>query len=162
MLVSPTQNCGIGGLSQRQGPMQLYGVTVEYRFKGIINMTPTWEEILGCRQPSYQAKYQPSGSPAGSALRLIPGLVFGEINSLVPSPQLVSCRYRQVWGVLLVLDIPHCVIYFNTLPVLYLLLSWSLVGIDRCGAYCWSWTSHTVLFILIPYLSRTFSSAGLL
>ena len=31
MLVSPTQNSGVGGLSQRQGPTQLFCVAVEYR-----------------------------------------------------------------------------------------------------------------------------------
>ena len=31
MLVSPTQNSGVGGLSQRQGPTQLFRVPVEYR-----------------------------------------------------------------------------------------------------------------------------------
>ena len=31
MLVSPTQNSGVGGLSQRQGPTQLFWVPVEYR-----------------------------------------------------------------------------------------------------------------------------------
>ena len=31
MLVSPTQNSGVGGLSQSQGPMQLFCVAVEYR-----------------------------------------------------------------------------------------------------------------------------------
>ena len=33
MLVSPTQNSGVGGLSQRQGPTQLFCVAVEYRLK---------------------------------------------------------------------------------------------------------------------------------
>ena len=33
MLVSPTQTSGVGGLSQRQGPTQLFCVGVEYRLK---------------------------------------------------------------------------------------------------------------------------------
>ena len=33
MLVSPTQNSGVGGLSQRQGPTQPSCVAVEYRLK---------------------------------------------------------------------------------------------------------------------------------
>ena len=33
MLVSPAQNSGVGGLSQRQGPTQLFCVAVEYRLK---------------------------------------------------------------------------------------------------------------------------------
>ena len=37
MLVSLTQNSGVGGLSQRQGPTQLFCVAVEYRLKGYIN-----------------------------------------------------------------------------------------------------------------------------
>ena len=35
MLVSPTQNSGVGGLSQRQGPTQLFCVAVEYRLKSL-------------------------------------------------------------------------------------------------------------------------------
>ena len=35
-----------------------------------------------CRQPSYQARYLPSDSPAGSALRLISGLILGFITNL--------------------------------------------------------------------------------
>ena len=36
MLVSPTQNSGVGGLSQRQGPTQLFCVAVEYRLKSSV------------------------------------------------------------------------------------------------------------------------------
>ena len=34
MLVSPTQYSGVGGLSQSQGPTQLFCVAVEYRLYG--------------------------------------------------------------------------------------------------------------------------------
>ena len=36
MLVSPTQNSGVGGLSQSQGPTQLFCVAVEYRLKSVL------------------------------------------------------------------------------------------------------------------------------
>ena len=59
----------------------------------IMNITLTSQEILGCFQPSYLARYQPSGSHAGSALRLIPDLmILALMNRLVHSPSLVSYR----------------------------------------------------------------------
>ena len=50
----------------------------------VINIKPT-SQILRCgHQPSYQARYQPSGSPVGSALMLIPGLILKLMADLVP------------------------------------------------------------------------------
>ena len=36
MLVSPTQNSDVGGLSQRQGPTQLFCIAVEYRLNSFL------------------------------------------------------------------------------------------------------------------------------
>ena len=45
MLVSPKQNCGVGGLGQRKAPTQKCCVAVEYRLNTglVLNVPHTWE-----------------------------------------------------------------------------------------------------------------------
>ena len=64
---------------------------VFWKGKGVdIIMTNFSKDTQVVINPSYQARYKAWGSPAGPALKLIPGLIHRLITILIPHPLLVS------------------------------------------------------------------------